>query len=260
MHSSTIIFFATLLTGVVAPPPEHFLNFVCTGEDSDDMPDVCNNMCYGATCKKLPTQLYWDQPEKPTRQRRSRNAGCGTTNKCDDGEQCDEYPFASTSNADDVKAVSRCVPTEQNRNQGQVLKQFYNSQGSFDEVGLGGNKGHFTIGFGNPGDSPYCSPNTDCVNDGHEYTRDGLARRSHIIKRRDKSFGYYKLKSGGTFFAPSGAKPGDLVFTPRFHNRTLGRELSRKHVFDPERGLEQYEYMMGNMYTDRDEVVGPAED
>ncbi|OBS29451.1 hypothetical protein FPOA_03387 [Fusarium poae] len=260
MHSSTIIFFATLLTGVVAPPPEHFLNFVCTGEDSDDMPDVCNNMCYGATCKKLPTQLYWDQPEKPTRQRRSRNAGCGTTNKCDDGEQCDEYPFASTSNADDVKAVSRCVPTEQNRNQGQVLKQFYNSQGSFDEVGLGGNKGHFTIGFGNPGDSPYCSPNTDCVNDGHEYTRDGLARRSHIIKRKDKSFGYYKLKSGGTFFAPSGAKPGDLVFTPRFHNRTLGRELSRKHVFDPERGLEQYEYMMGNMYTDRDEVVGPAED
>ena len=71
-------------------------------------------MCYGAICKGFGQTMYWDQPDQKTRDRRSRNAGCGTSHKCDSGEQCDEFPFASTSNSDKVSAISRCVPSEQN--------------------------------------------------------------------------------------------------------------------------------------------------
>ena len=38
MHNATILVFASLLVGAFAPPPQHFLNWVCTGQDSDDIP------------------------------------------------------------------------------------------------------------------------------------------------------------------------------------------------------------------------------
>lgn len=38
MHTATILAFASLLVGAFAPPPQHFLNWVCTGQDSDDIP------------------------------------------------------------------------------------------------------------------------------------------------------------------------------------------------------------------------------
>ncbi|KAJ5191045.1 uncharacterized protein N7498_010030 [Penicillium cinerascens] len=256
MHTSKFFAFVSLIVGAFAPPPKHFLNWVCTGQDSDDIPDVCNNMCYGATCKSLPVQMYWDQPDSTTRKRRGRNAGCGTSHTCSSGQQCDEYPYASTSTADQVTAVSRCVPRDQNNRQGQGLRQFYNSQGSFKGDGLGGNKGGYTVGFANAGTIQYCI-GTNCANDGKEYTRNGLAKRDRIQRRN--AGGLYKLNNGATFYAPSGAEVGDIVWTPKSHNKTLSLEMSKSHVFDPDQGLEQYEYMMFNMYTERSEVVGPAD-
>lgn len=95
-------------------PPQHLLRWVCTGPDSDDIPDVCNNMCYGSDCKGLGTRFTWDKPDKKTKGRRARDAGCGTAHTCGSNEECDEYPFGSTMESKQVMAVSRCVPAEQN--------------------------------------------------------------------------------------------------------------------------------------------------
>lgn len=148
-------------------------------------------------------------------------------------------------------------PADDTSGQGQALRQFYNSQGSFDDVGLGGNKGTYNVGFANVGGIRYCLAGANCANDGEEYTRSGLAKRDRIQRRN--AGGFYKLNNGGTFYAPSGADAGDIVWTPKSHNKTLSLEMSKSHTFDPNQGLEQYEYMMHNMYTEQSEVVGPAD-
>jgi len=141
--------------------------------------------------------------------------------------------------------------------QGQALRQFYNSQGSFDDVGLGGKPGTLDVGFANAGGIQYCDA-IDCSNDGNEYTRSGLAKCDLSLTRRSAG-GYYKLSNGGTFWAPGGAEAGDIVWTPKSYNKTMSFEMSQTHVFDPSSGLERYDYMQFNMYTDRAEVVGSVD-
>ena len=88
----------------------------------DNTPGVCTNMCFGAYCRNFDVNLHYDKPSNATKTARRKKAGCGPKNRCSgggspdpEGPSCDEYPFASTSNADDVQAVNRCVPTaEQN--------------------------------------------------------------------------------------------------------------------------------------------------
>lgn len=75
--------------------------------------------------------LNWDKPSDKKSGQRSRKAGCGSAHKCDTSknvdEQCDEYPFSSTSTADDVSAsYSRCVPRLQNnRKSGESMCGFH---------------------------------------------------------------------------------------------------------------------------------------
>lgn len=88
--------------------------------------------------------------------------------------------------------------------------------------------------------------------------RSGLARRDRIQRRG--SGGFYKLDNGATFYAPSGADVGDIVWTPRSLNKTLSLEMTENHIFVPDQGLEQFEYMMHNMYSERNEVISPADD
>lgn len=95
--------------------------WICTDntDTSVDIPDVCKNMCYGAFCRGYGTSLTWDNYAGNTKATRATNAGCGNNNHCSDGtgaNQCDEYPFGSTSDADrtDLLPVNRCVPRGQN--------------------------------------------------------------------------------------------------------------------------------------------------
>ena len=90
--------------------------------DCSVTPGVCTNMCFGAYCRGYDVTLNYDKPSDSTKTDRRNKAGCTKKNRCSggnspdpDGPSCDEYPFASTSNADDVQAVNRCVPVaEQN--------------------------------------------------------------------------------------------------------------------------------------------------
>ncbi|KAJ9294117.1 hypothetical protein DTO271G3_7245 [Paecilomyces variotii] len=64
--------------------------------------------------------------------------------------------------------------------QAQALRQFYNSQGSFDNVGFGGNPGTYTVGFANVGGIPHCFSSASCANDGNGWIRRDLAMRDRI--------------------------------------------------------------------------------
>ena len=90
--------------------------------DCSNTPGVCTNMCFGAYCRGYDVSLNYDKPTDAKKTTRRNNAGCTKKSRCSggnspdpEGPSCDEYPFASTSNADDVQAVNRCVPVaEQN--------------------------------------------------------------------------------------------------------------------------------------------------
>ncbi|MCJ1430059.1 hypothetical protein MMC29_007974 [Sticta canariensis] len=125
----------------------------------DDVPEICTNMCWGAYCTE-PTfgaTLYYDKPDEPTKARRRTGAGClPRPNRCSVGHNppypisdynCDEYPFASTSDADNGGQVNRCVPKGQNSvsaAQGGIINGYYQNS-------CGGNPCSFIITFGNPG-------------------------------------------------------------------------------------------------------------
>jgi hypothetical protein len=66
----------------------------------------------------------------------------------------------------------------------------------------------------------------------------------------------YKLASGGTIVVPSGAVPGQRVWQLRAHNETLWNEYTQSHVLDEEAGLEQYEYMLANLFFAETTILG----
>ena len=86
--------------------------------DCSVTPSVCTNMYWGAYCSNYEVSLEFDNPSTHKKNQRRTKAGCKPNpNRCSGGNpngSCDEYPFASTSNADDVQAVTRCVPSSEN--------------------------------------------------------------------------------------------------------------------------------------------------
>ena len=96
--------------------------------DCSVTPKACTNMCWGAYCSNYEVNLNFDKPNNDKKNERRKKAGCKPNpNRCnkknDPGNNsCDEYPFASTSNADDVQAVTRCVPPSDNNSKGLFLK------------------------------------------------------------------------------------------------------------------------------------------
>ena len=91
--------------------------------DCSVTPYACTNMCWGAYCANYEVSLNFDNPTAATKTARRTKAGCKPNpNRCNPpnngndptNNSCDEYPFASTSNADDVQQVTRCVPSDDN--------------------------------------------------------------------------------------------------------------------------------------------------
>jgi hypothetical protein len=98
-------------------------------------------MCWAVRCAN-PTftqYLTWDEPDAAKTKDRRNSAGCQPGgNKCgvnsksplhrpDAGgvvyNSCDEYPFASTSDADAGSQVSRCVPKVENSSKCAILNE-----------------------------------------------------------------------------------------------------------------------------------------
>ena len=107
-----------LISSINAQPDTPEVVFDCSVT-----PYACTNMCWGAYCSNYEVSLNFDAPSEDTKKQRRTKAGCkpnpNRCNKPNNGADptnisCDEYPFASTSNADDVQAVTRCVPSSDN--------------------------------------------------------------------------------------------------------------------------------------------------
>ncbi|KAI4711389.1 hypothetical protein J4E89_003954 [Alternaria sp. Ai002NY15] len=79
------------------------------------------------------------------------------------GENCDEYPFASTSDADARGQVTKCVINRHNDRQGNIIQQY--TTGTCNSQPC-----QFIVGFGNPAANgvQYCQayndPHGQCIN------------------------------------------------------------------------------------------------
>lgn len=149
--------------------------------------------------------------------------------------------------------------------QSQVIRQFYNSQGSFKGTGCGGTAPcAFSIVFANSGNIDFCDTSSkSCKNDGNEYTKAGKVPDTSTkpTRRQDANStfgegGSYLLKSGQIIVSAQPLDPGDRAVRVKRVNETLFAEYNDLHVPDPEQGLEQYDYMMHNLYLEEDIVVG----
>lgn len=99
---------------------------------------------------------------------------------------------------------------------------------------------------------------SDLPTNGQKLPRALGAHRPHrAIRQRDPaSRRLYRLNTGHPFYVPGGANVGDTVYTPKVHNGTLAQEMLDNHVYDPQQGPEQYQYMFHNMYFDQHSIVG----
>ncbi|KAF2766355.1 hypothetical protein EJ03DRAFT_354068 [Teratosphaeria nubilosa] len=146
---------------------------------ADNLQDVCNNMCWGAYCTRpsFGATLNYDRYggtgdcNSDVGKARVRSAGClPIPNRCSTnggnpraGEDCDEYPFASTSDADKGGQVSKCVISRHKSRQANIIKQYYANSCNNQNC-------QFIITFGNPAASgvQYCQayndPHGQCIN------------------------------------------------------------------------------------------------
>ncbi|KAI1482410.1 hypothetical protein F4774DRAFT_407018 [Daldinia eschscholtzii] len=167
MRSATVL--TLMATLAYATPP---MSFNC----ADDMQDVCDNMCWGAYCTQpaFGSTLEYDNyggtgsRTSDVGKRRTNSAGCTPRpNRCSSvsGKNCDEYPFASTSDADKGGQVNKCVVSGHNSRQGNIIKNYVSST-------CNNQRCSFIVGFGNPGAqgvkycNAYSDPYNQCIPDG----------------------------------------------------------------------------------------------
>lgn len=134
---------------------------------------------------------------------------------------------------------------------------FYYSRSKYSAAGCH-NKSpcKFDISFKETNNIEWCSPSTKCKNDGNEYTKNGKypdpKKRTEDEEPRG---GYYKLSSGDVIYSPGGTQIGAVAFRTVLGNATLFDEYNINHVYNPDQGHEQYDYMLHNLDLVEDVVV-----
>ncbi|KAI1413009.1 hypothetical protein F5Y13DRAFT_189809 [Hypoxylon sp. FL1857] len=202
--------------------------------------ETCNTACYGVNCKFHTNTYDFDAPTDKTKSTRRKRAGCTNgkgknKNPCKSnrsGNSCDEFPFASTKDADTKQQFYRCVPGTDNQSQGGQL-------GNLAKNICNNHACQFTLGFKGEANYQYCRKNPSCTNDGNLWTkgnkplrRDLLADDEVDIQPRSTG-GYYKLRSGETFYSPSDLEIGSRAFHYA-RNETIDAELETRDMDDEE--------------------------
>ncbi|KAH7417761.1 deoxyribonuclease NucA/NucB-domain-containing protein [Cadophora sp. MPI-SDFR-AT-0126] len=155
--------------------------------DCASIPEVCTNMCWGVHCTSgtFSGTLTADPgASSSVKAARRRAAGClPSPNQCSNtaagpnqgqGLNCDEFPFASTREADQGGQNIRCVPTTQNSQQGGTINGFYRSTGIAAGTA-------FDLAFLTPTAARYCVNQAPagggavCGNDGKIFNKNVLA-------------------------------------------------------------------------------------
>ncbi|KAI0117632.1 hypothetical protein F4776DRAFT_666282 [Hypoxylon sp. NC0597] len=200
--------------------------------------ETCNTMCYGVNCKFHTNTYNFDAPTESTKSDRRKRAGCTNgkgknQNPCKDnknGDSCDEFPFASTKDADTKQQFYRCVPAGDNSSQGGQLSNLVKNICKNQPC-------QFTLGFKGETNYEYCKTNPSCKNDGNLWTKGNKP-----LKRDNdeddylqplSGTGYFKLRSGEIFYSPSDLEVGTRV-VHYARNETIDAELETRDIDDEE--------------------------
>ncbi|KAH7396062.1 deoxyribonuclease NucA/NucB-domain-containing protein [Cadophora sp. MPI-SDFR-AT-0126] len=188
-----VLVIITLLASVVISQGP-VLTFKC-----QNIPEVCNNMCWGVHCTggRFSATLTADNGASASvKAARRRAAGClPNPNQCSNSApgpnrgqnlNCDEYPFASTREADQGGQNIRCVPITENSQQGGAINGFYRSTGIAAGTA-------FNIAFERPDAAKvvYCinpQGGNVCKNDGNIFNKQVLAPDPNAFTPRGKRF------------------------------------------------------------------------
>ncbi|KAI1213380.1 uncharacterized protein F4807DRAFT_456724 [Annulohypoxylon truncatum] len=224
-------------TGQAAAPIAFVIN--CGGSGTTKgAGETCNTMCYGINCK-FNTKIYnYDNPSDSTKKTRRTRAGCTNgkgknKNPCKgnkNGDSCDEFPFASTKEADTKQQFYRCVSANDNSSQGGQLGNLYKNK-------CGKKSCEFQLGFSNESNFQYCKPKPSCKSDGNLFTKGNkplkrdLEGDEEITVKPRSTGGYYRLRSGETFYSPSDFEIGTRAVYHNF-NKTVVADLDARDLND----------------------------
>ncbi|KAK4992344.1 hypothetical protein LTR66_006302 [Elasticomyces elasticus] len=209
---------------------------------ADNLQDICNNMCWGAYCTRpsFGVTLNYDRyggtgnRNSDIGKARQKSAGClPRPNRCSTkggnpraGENCDEYPFASTSQADQGGQVSKCVISRHNSRQGNIIGEYYTNT-------CKGKDCQFIITFGNPAAAgvqycqAYSDPHGQCINDqvapiyknGAPDVRPAGKKRSDLEPEAQAAM--FLMASGMELLMPIDTPINTTFFHPTARNATM---------------------------------------
>ncbi|KAI1078362.1 hypothetical protein F5B20DRAFT_582289 [Whalleya microplaca] len=203
--SSTSVVLGSLASessGLEQKAPKTFVvNCAATGKNKG-AGETCNTMCFGANCHFNRTIYTFDNASDSQQSKRRTKAGCVRgkgKNPCENnpaGNSCDEFPFASTSDADTETQIYRCVKKNDNDSQGgqvsnmrkNVCKNKFPCQ--------------FSLSFQGEQKYQYCKPSPNCTNDGNIFTKGNKPVRRDLKDTPTSEGGYFQLRSGETIYSP----------------------------------------------------------
>lgn len=141
---------------------------------------------------------------------------------------CDEFPLASTSEADSVTQIFRCVPPVDNKSQGGQAKK------AMEAADVCNKKYPCSFSFSFEGTTPYkyCKANPSCKPDGNFFTKGGKAVTKRDLEddeTRVEEGGYYVLRSGATIFSPTDLEIGSFAVRSIYANQTID-EAEEAHL------------------------------
>ncbi|KAH8691773.1 hypothetical protein GQ44DRAFT_780210 [Phaeosphaeriaceae sp. PMI808] len=199
--------------------------------DCDKGKETCNTMCYSINCNNSGNTFTFDGADSKKKQGRRDRVGCTKKNECQKGQykgkkyECDEFPFAATTEADTKSQIFRCVPGADQRYQGgKITGTWTGKQKCKKEKGC-----QFSISFQNADKYKYCKKPTDCKTDGNIWNKNGPIKRDVPSEGGD-----YRLKSGRTIYSPTDLTIGTIALREVPINETLNAELTANGIFDDE--------------------------
>ncbi|KAI2464239.1 hypothetical protein F4781DRAFT_436616 [Annulohypoxylon bovei var. microspora] len=168
----------------------------------------------------------FDGASESKKSERRTKAGCNPTKKnickIDDkfknSKGCDEFPLASTSEADQVDQIFRCVPEGDNSSQGGQVRGAMEASNICDKK----YPCSFTFSFEGASTYRYCNASTDCVSDGNLFTKGNIPVKSDLqVEPGVTKGGYYQLRSGATIYSPTDLAIGTVAVRNAYAHQTI---------------------------------------
>ncbi|KAI8966264.1 hypothetical protein F5Y11DRAFT_365843 [Daldinia sp. FL1419] len=183
--------------------------------------ETCNTMCFGTRCHFKKNTYNFDSVSDTIKNKRRTDAGCIPICKTDKRFSgmtgCDEFPLASTSEADRGDQIFRCVPKTDNESQGgQVSKAMKQHCKSFPCT--------FSFSFKDTKPYRYCNRPLDCQSDGNFFTKNNKPVKRDLGSEPEpetEQGGYYQLRSGATIYSPSDLEIGSIAVRNAYANQTI---------------------------------------